>query len=92
MCGGWRQSRGAASSTGRRRLVSLTFEHPGGGAVRVRLQQVHRDEPDLPGVRTGIHMGEVSERLAPTATSRIARRSLAVDLPPDLRLARPDRC
>jgi len=28
----------------------------------LRLQQAHGDERDLPGVRTGIHMGEVSER------------------------------
>jgi adenylate cyclase len=28
----------------------------------LQLQQAHADENDLPGVRTGIHMGEVSER------------------------------
>ena len=37
----------------------LTFETPSAAVLfALRLQQVHREEPDLPGVRTGIHMGE----------------------------------
>jgi len=41
----------------------LTFETPRAAVLfALRLQQGHREEPDLPGVRTGIHMGEVSER------------------------------
>ena len=41
----------------------LVFETPSAAVLfALRLQQAHADEPDLPGVRTGIHMGEVSER------------------------------
>jgi tetratricopeptide (TPR) repeat protein len=44
----------------------LTFETPSAAVLfALRLQQVHHEEPDLPGVRTGIHMGEVSERAGP---------------------------
>ncbi len=58
----------AAESDGR--IVSwagdgcfLTFEMPSAAVLfALRLQSAHADEPDLPGVRTGIHMGEVSER------------------------------
>ena len=42
----------------------LTFETPS-VAVRfaLRLQQIHHDQSDLPGVRIGIHMGEVTEKV-----------------------------
>jgi TolB-like protein/class 3 adenylate cyclase/Flp pilus assembly protein TadD len=55
----------------------LTFEMPS-AAVRfaLLLQQVHADEHDLPGVRIGIHMGEVSER----SGSEDDVEGLAVDL------------
>jgi len=44
----------------------LTFETASAAVLfALRLQQVHREEPDLPSVRTGIHMGEVSERPGP---------------------------
>ena len=41
----------------------LVFETPSAAVLfALRLQQAHGDERDLPGVRAGIHMGEVSER------------------------------
>jgi hypothetical protein len=47
----------------------------------LRLQQGHHEEPDLPGVRTGIHMGEVSERPGPDDDAAHPRvDGLAVDL------------
>jgi class 3 adenylate cyclase len=57
----------AAASEGR--IVSwagdgcfLTFEKPSAAVLfALRLQAVHADEADLPGVRTGIHIGEVTE-------------------------------
>jgi len=60
----------------------LTFETPSAAVLfALRLQQVHRDEPDLPGVRTGIHMGEVSERPGPDGDAAHPRvEGLAVDL------------
>jgi TolB-like protein/Flp pilus assembly protein TadD len=40
----------------------LTFETPSGAVLfALRLQQAHAEEPDLPRVRAGIHMGEVDE-------------------------------
>jgi tetratricopeptide (TPR) repeat protein len=43
----------------------LTFDTPSAAVLfGLRLQQLHHEEPDLPSVRTGIHMGEVSERSA----------------------------
>ncbi len=40
----------------------LTFEISSAGVIfALRLQQVHAEEPDLPGVRVGIHQGEVTE-------------------------------
>jgi len=58
----------------------LTFETPSAAvAFALRLQQAHSEEPDLPGVRTGIHMGEVSERSGGDgASARV--EGLAVDL------------
>ena len=60
----------------------LTFETPSAAvAFALRLQQAHGDEPDLPGVRTGIHMGEVSERSGPGGDATPPRiEGLAVDL------------
>src|SRR5262245_40337487 len=57
----------------------------------LRLQQVHDDEPDLPGVRIGLHMGEVSERPNPDGDSLHPRvEGLAVDLAARIAgLARP---
>jgi len=55
------------------------------------LQQVHSDEPDLPGVRIGLHMGEVSERPGPEGDEAHPRvEGLAVDLAARISgLARP---
>ena len=60
----------------------LTFETPSAAVLfALRLQQVHSEEPDLPGVRTGIHMGEVSERRGPDGDVAHPRvEGLAVDL------------
>ena len=70
----------------------LTFETPSAAVLfALRLQQVHSEEPDLPGVRTGIHMGEVSERPGPDGDSAHPRvEGLAVDLAARISgLARP---
>ena len=70
----------------------LTFETPSAAVLfALRLQQVHREEPDLPGVRTGIHMGEVSEHLGPQGDAAHPRvEGLAVDLAARISgLARP---
>ena len=60
----------------------LTFETPSAAVTfALRLQQAHSEEPDLPGVRTGIHMGEVSERSGPGGNGAPPRvEGLAVDL------------
>jgi TolB-like protein len=60
----------------------LTFETPSAAvSFALRLQQAHKDEPDLPGVRVGIHMGEVSERSGPDGDAAHPRiEGLAVDL------------
>jgi TolB-like protein/class 3 adenylate cyclase/Flp pilus assembly protein TadD len=70
----------------------LTFETPSAAVLfALRLQQVHREEADLPGVRTGIHMGEVSERPGPDGDVAHPRvEGLAVDLAARISgLARP---
>jgi TolB-like protein/class 3 adenylate cyclase/Tfp pilus assembly protein PilF len=70
----------------------LTFETPSAAVLfALRLQQVHGEEPDLPGVRTGIHMGEVSERSGPDGDVAHPRvEGLAVDLAARISgLARP---
>ena len=70
----------------------LTFETPSAAVLfALRLQQTHREEPDLPGVRTGIHMGEVSERPGPDGDLAHPRvEGLAVDLAARISgLARP---
>ncbi len=58
----------------------LTFEISSAGVIfALRLQQVHTEEPDLPGVRIGMHHGEVSETPNPAGgPPRVG--GLAVDL------------
>lgn len=57
----------------------LTFETPSTGVdFGLRLQRVHFDEPDLPGVRVGVHMGEVTDQPGPDGGRRV--EGLAVDL------------
>ena len=60
----------------------LTFETPSAAAeFALRLQQAQRQDPELPDVRTGIHMGEVSERPGPEGDLAHPRiDGLAVDL------------
>jgi len=60
----------------------LTFETPSAAvAFALRLQQAHAADRDLPGVRIGIHMGEVSERPGPDGDAAHSRvEGLAVDL------------
>jgi len=70
----------------------LTFETPSAAVLfALRLQHAHGEEPDLPGVRTGIHMGEVSERPGPDGDMTHPRvEGLAVDLAARIAaLARP---
>ena len=50
----------------------LTFEASSAAVVfALQLQQAHCEAPDLPGVRTGMHMGEVSDDPARRANTRI---------------------
>ncbi len=60
----------------------LTFETPSAAVTfALRLQQIHHDEPELPKVRVGVHLGEVSERTAPAgAANPLFIEGLAVDL------------
>ncbi len=70
----------------------LTFETPSAAVLfALRLQQAHCEEPDLPGMRIGIHMGEVSERPGPEGDVAHPRvEGLAVDLAARISgLARP---
>lgn len=70
----------------------LTFDTPSAAVLfALRLQQAHQDEPDLPGVRIGMHMGEVSERPGPDGDATRPRvEGLAVDLAARISaLARP---
>ncbi len=72
----------------------LTFETPSAAvAFALRLQQAHGEQPDLPGVRTGIHMGEVSEGRNPDGDVVHPRvEGLAVDLTARIcGLARPEQ-
>jgi adenylate cyclase len=56
----------------------LTFDTSSAAVTfALRLQQIHHFEPELPGVRIGIHMGEVSARPF-EGTQRV--EGLAVDL------------
>ena len=57
----------------------LTFETSSAGVMfALRLQQAHADESDLPGVRIGMHMGEITEKPGPGEAPRI--EGLAVDI------------
>ena len=60
----------------------LTFETPSAAVTfALRLQLAHSNSPDLPGVRTGIHLGEVSERAGADGDDAHPRvEGLAVDL------------
>ena len=60
----------------------LTFETPSAAVTfALRLQQIHHDKPELPKVRVGVHLGEVSERPAPAgAANPLFIEGLAVDL------------
>jgi len=70
----------------------LTFETPSAaGTFALLLQDRHAAERDLPGVRVGIHMGEVSEHPNPDGDAAHPRvDGLAVDLAARIcALARP---
>ncbi len=70
----------------------LTCETPSAAVLfALRLQQTHGEESDLPGVRIGMHLGEVSERPDPDGDSAHPRvEGLAVDLASRISgLARP---
>jgi TolB-like protein/class 3 adenylate cyclase len=60
----------------------LTFEAPSAAVTfALRLQQIHDAEPDLPPVRVGVHLGEVSEQPAPAGSTKPTLvEGLAVDL------------
>lgn len=59
----------------------LTFEAPSAAVTfALELQRVHDDDRDLPRVRIGIHIGEVSEQHQPSAIGRPDVDGLAVDL------------
>jgi class 3 adenylate cyclase/formylglycine-generating enzyme required for sulfatase activity/predicted esterase len=60
----------------------LTFESPS-AAVRfaLQLQEIHHARPEMPAVRVGIHLGEVTERPAPAGSSKpMLVEGLAVDV------------
>ena len=67
----------------------LVFEMSSAAVLfALRLQQAHADEPDLPAVRTGMHMGEVNVRLDSDGDVE----GLAVDLAARIAgLARPSQ-
>src|SRR5262249_30479171 len=70
----------------------LTFETPSAAVTfALRLQETHAAKRDLPGVRVGIHMGEVSEHPGPDGDATHPRvEGLAVDLAARISsLARP---
>ena len=70
----------------------LTFETPSAAAgFALELQAAHRADTELPAVRVGIHLGEVTERPAPTGSSKpLLVEGLAVDLAARIQsLARP---
>jgi len=59
----------------------LTFETPSAAVTfALQLQRGHSAEPELPGVRTGLHMGEVSERSFSDGVAPPRVEGLAVDL------------
>lgn len=60
----------------------LTFDSPS-AAVRfaLELQEIHGARPEMPAVRVGIHVGEVSERAAPAGSAKPTLvEGLAVDI------------
>ena len=65
----------------------LTFETPSGAVdFALRLQEVHANGADLPSVRIGVHLGEVTERRAPADSSNRPDEALAERwAQPDLR-------
>jgi serine/threonine protein kinase/class 3 adenylate cyclase/formylglycine-generating enzyme required for sulfatase activity/dienelactone hydrolase len=79
---------GLASKGGGREIDSagdgffLTFEAPSAAvAFALELQLLHEASSDLPAVRVGIHLGEVTERTAPEGSSKPTLvEGLAVDL------------
>ena len=60
----------------------FTFETPSAAVTfALRLQQIQHAEPELPAVRIGVHLGEVSEQRAPSEASKaLLIEGLAVDL------------
>ncbi len=60
----------------------LTFETSSAAVLfALRLQEVHHTESDLPGVRIGLHVGEVGEHAGPEEDAAHPRvEGLAVDL------------
>ena len=59
----------------------LTFETASAAVLfALRLQELHASQADLPRVRVGIHVGEVSERAQPTGDRAARVEGLAVDL------------
>ncbi|MCP5200682.1 MAG: hypothetical protein H6977_11765 [Gammaproteobacteria bacterium] len=69
----------------------LTFESASAAIhFALRLQAAHAEASELPGVRVGMHMGEVSERLEDGGVARRRVEGLAVDLAARIgALARP---
>ncbi|MEE9279142.1 MAG: AAA family ATPase [Myxococcota bacterium] len=59
----------------------LTFEVPSTAvSFALRLQQIHHDEPELPAVRVGVHLGEVTEEPTPAGSTKPTLvHGLAVD-------------
>ncbi len=88
MAGYHRDLLGLASQTNGREIDSagdgffLAFETPSAAVTfALRLQLLHRDRDELPAVRVGLHVGEVTERPAPPGSSKPTLiEGLAVDL------------
>lgn len=60
----------------------LTFDAPSSAVTfSLRLQVLHSERPELPAVRIGVHLGEVTERPAPAGSSKPTLvEGIAVDL------------
>ena len=72
----------------------LTFDSPSAAATfALQLQKIHHAEADLPAVRVGIHLGEITERPAPPRSSKpVLVEGLAVDLAAGIQaLAQPSQ-
>jgi class 3 adenylate cyclase len=88
MAGYHRDLLGLASQMGGREIDSagdgffLAFETPSAAVTfALRLQLLHEDREELPAVRVGLHVGEVTERPAPPGSSKpTLLEGLAVDL------------